>query len=446
MAWTTGYDARDSEHYSSLQQSTLQFNQYRTSDLPFSLEQYPYWQGQPVPRLHRAFGHRAYIFGPQPQIWQRASFGSMRMPNLETAGVGEILSSAPAISAFARLQNIKDFFSGSPKYVFQKTLGYGGNGICVHYKYEGDDDNERRIRDIALKAPTAVWQSQTLRGELKHQKKYVRSSHIVQILSQDDFGRPARRPYQDVDTDDSSDDCDSSGEEDIEVPKPPRKARKDLTAEELNLKRLRWYPNRPVKMVKQCIAMAFPVRKFHPDRRTQPEGDLDEVIPDAKHHWRMKRMVHFDIDVNNEFIADLDPTDKHEWAPKLKLGDFGLADEMKTQKRDCFYLRKRSMAKTGYFAPEQFTEDWDFIPGERNGANVCDQPVAGNYGPHTNVWAIALVLMNIISGCWPRVPPSPGVLTLSSGGNVITYGMDFLNQEWDYIDIELRQMAARCSE
>ena len=59
-------------------------------------------------------------------------------------------------------------------------------------------------------------------------------------------------------------------------------------------------------MVKSCLAMKYPPRKFHPDRArgagpsAEKDGqDLDEQVPPAKRRWRAKRMVHFDIDPSN---------------------------------------------------------------------------------------------------------------------------------------------------
>jgi hypothetical protein len=48
--------------------------------------------------------------------------------------------------------------------------------------------------------------------------------------------------------------------------------------------------------------MAFPPRKFHKDRKLKKTGDLDEIIPPVANQWRMKRMVHFDMDPKNSKI------------------------------------------------------------------------------------------------------------------------------------------------
>ena len=51
-------------------------------------------------------------------------------------------------------------------------------------------------------------------------------------------------------------------------------------------------------LLKQCIGLAYPVRKFHPDRMTT-EGDLEEMIPPEEQKWRKRRFVHFDFDPFN---------------------------------------------------------------------------------------------------------------------------------------------------
>lgn len=56
-------------------------------------------------------------------------------------------------------------------------------------------------------------------------------------------------------------------------------------------------------MVRSCVAMKYPPRKFHPDRPTwrRPNGrtDLIERIPPPHKRWRAKNWVHFDIDPTN---------------------------------------------------------------------------------------------------------------------------------------------------
>lgn len=44
-----------------------------------------------------------------------------------------------------------------------------------------------------------------------------------------------------------------------------------------------------------------------------------------------------------------------------------------------------------YLFQEQFGNEWDFLPAERNGTNVTNDPVAGTYTSAMNVWCAALV-------------------------------------------------------
>ncbi|KAI6086053.1 hypothetical protein F4821DRAFT_239244 [Hypoxylon rubiginosum] len=56
-----------------------------------------------------------------------------------------------------------------------------------------------------------------------------------------------------------------------------------------------------------------------------------------------------------------------------------------------YYLAYRSVGKHGYHAPEQFGPEWEKTGYLGNGPEVSEDPVAGNYGSHTNVWGMALV-------------------------------------------------------
>ncbi|RYO82483.1 hypothetical protein DL766_006330 [Monosporascus sp. MC13-8B] len=196
-------------------------------------------------------------------------------------------------------------------------------------------------------------------------------------------------------------------------------------------------------LVKQCVAMTYYPRKFHPNRFNANGQDLDEIVPDASISWRKKNMVHFDFDV---FNGGLTPDDgQHSIVPVLKLADFGLAEEIKPQKRDTYYLAYRRMAKWAYYSPEQFGAEWEFIPADRNGSNICGERVAGNYGSHTNVYCAALVMISVMTGCYPPQPPLRGTMTLDDGTEIVSYGSFLLDDAtWGMFDFELRMILARC--
>ncbi|KAI0805777.1 hypothetical protein GGR55DRAFT_255607 [Xylaria sp. FL0064] len=187
-------------------------------------------------------------------------------------------------------------------------------------------------------------------------------------------------------------------------------------------------------LVRACLGMQYPPRKFHPRRREEaPEDmggqpgvstdrlgkvvgtDLFEEIPDPRKRWAQKRIVHFDIDPKNIFITGLDALtrdEEHKLVPRLKLADFGLAAEIKPRKNNLYYYKYRSQTKFGYYAPEQFCRDWEYIVQEdegravmEDGPEVSEQRVAGNYGPAMNVWGIGLVMWQLVTWMMPPVPP-----------------------------------------
>ncbi|RYP17403.1 hypothetical protein DL765_004533 [Monosporascus sp. GIB2] len=193
-------------------------------------------------------------------------------------------------------------------------------------------------------AVAGIWDCSTSKGlkEKMAMRKLSRAAHIVQEAPPDPIGKPARKniPLQ-WREDDSSDEYDSSGDEDTPEYRPAnrrrRKARSDFTPQELAAKVRRWFgppptvnndngplvvgeasdgekdfivleylengdlrnlvakvrnmgaefPNRVLWsfwlcLVKQCIAMTYYPRKFHPDRHRVPDsGSLDEFIPPA---------------------------------------------------------------------------------------------------------------------------------------------------------------------
>ncbi|KAI1082522.1 kinase-like domain-containing protein [Whalleya microplaca] len=491
--------ARDQAFERGFRQRLVEYIHYRNcnpSIQPFRLDDYPSWKTMRLPMRRRERGDapgRYPVYMGQPV--QRIPLH--RMPKTDIDALRQVPQPTIVRNAYRRIQQVKNFFYQKPGgYVFKKTLGFGGFGVCAHYKYIGMD-MPQRPRNIAVKFSTTSWANPGLRRELKMQRKFARAAHMLQAIPRSGIGYPERTPVAvPLPDDDSSDEYESSGDETVEKPTAAflarRKRRADLTPAELAKKKTRWnvpfqYGNarpgdnepdflitelmesgdlyslivkaseqrRPIPhrvlwafwlcLIKQCMAMAYPPRKFHPSRNKNPDSNLDEGIPDEKYRWRMKRYVHWDIDPQNVLIGDLDPKDKdHSRIPRLKLGDFGLAEEMKLQKRDEYYLNRRRHGKDGYYAPEQFAEDWEFLPCERNGANVCDEPIAGNYGPHTNVWAIGLTMGSVISRSWPSKPPRAGRIDIGGGKVVATYGRWLLTPEFSSVDYVLRWNVATC--
>ncbi|KAK6955415.1 hypothetical protein Daesc_003052 [Daldinia eschscholtzii] len=240
-----------------------------------------------------------------------------------------------------------------------------------------------------------------------------------------------------------------------------------------------WPPNRVFWsfwncLVKACIAMEYPPRKFHPRRRRRPEDhataaeidelarrkaagedvvvgrvsgkDLEEEIPVSRRRWAGKRMVHLDIDPRNILIAppDYNAADsEHRLIPRLKLADFGFAKYIKRNKRNSYYLEKRRYGKHGYFAPEQFGADWEYIaPTDPYSWELSEQPVAGNYTSATNVWGIAWCMWQLMTGL--RVPLAPQIQQVPENEPVHYCPVLLDDNEYNDIDRELRETVAQC--
>ncbi|KAI0600485.1 hypothetical protein F4775DRAFT_67015 [Biscogniauxia sp. FL1348] len=226
-------------------------------------------------------------------------------------------------------------------------------------------------------------------------------------------------------------------------------------------------------LVSACVAMEYPPRKFHPKRRdpdpVDSEGfptmdfadlnsetrgkrigpDLYEDVPDPSRRWAGRRQVHFDIDPKNILIYGLDPNTKdneHKLIPRLKLADFGLAQRMKPNKSNAYYWEKRNTGKLSYLTPEQFGEDWEYVPARTIiGPEISEQPVAGNYAAHTNVWAIALSLWQLMTGA--RAPLPPEIEPTDDPNAPVSY-CTLINTwpQFAYIDADLKKTIYQCSK
>ncbi|KAI1178422.1 kinase-like domain-containing protein [Nemania sp. FL0916] len=226
-------------------------------------------------------------------------------------------------------------------------------------------------------------------------------------------------------------------------------------------------------LIRACVALQYPPRKFHPKRThaappvvngqpgfddsvgTKVVGtDLFEDIPPPRRRWDKKRNVHFDIDPKNIFIADLDANTKdeeHRLIPRIKLADFGLHEQIKPDKTNLYYLRRRFTGKPLYWAPEQFGADWDSIRSpfrdapRGNGREVSTQRIAGNYNAPMNVWGVALVMWQLITKADPPFPPRSQAQNGQHANLPRNYCELLLEpKRYDHIDLEFRRTIARC--
>ncbi|KAI1122628.1 hypothetical protein F5Y10DRAFT_286997 [Nemania abortiva] len=236
------------------------------------------------------------------------------------------------IAAQSRYEDIMTLFQ-QPRFVTQRLLGFGGNGLTAHLRDLGPNGSDTPGSDIVTKVSLASWQSDLL--------KVKGSAHCVQIIDPEDIGMP---PEEEVTLRlkdyDSSIDGDSSGNESLDIKEVRRRhrvpKRKDLTdadklakrqkkeqrEEEIEREirnqrkkktrrdyivmeylqhgslgslitklhsckpdddRLRRIPNQVLWgfwlcLIRACIAMEYPPRKFHPNRK-RPERPEPAVVP-----------------------------------------------------------------------------------------------------------------------------------------------------------------------
>ncbi|KAK8018858.1 hypothetical protein PG991_008048 [Apiospora marii] len=221
-------------------------------------------------------------------------------------------------------------------------------------------------------------------------------------------------------------------------------------------------------MLRACVAMAFPPRKFHPDRNKgrddkrpnmaraidvaanyDPDELLLEEIPGIRQRGRVKRMVHMDIDAGNMFLGEatefrynknsttyVDPPTNANPAIPAPL-DVAMEDHMPVEPAAAEHADIPVIK-------EQFSPDWDFMPLTRDGKEVSKEPVAGNYDVHSNIWQMALTMWQLITLLEPPTPPRLTDLTFGSRSIDNTYGILLDHDDFKKTDVTLRRVIANC--
>ncbi|KAI1207563.1 kinase-like protein [Annulohypoxylon truncatum] len=503
------------------------------------------WQNKKIPRsgLPRFWDGAS----DERQPWSKQLFyigSNVSLPDLDNPWS----ASDPRIERVKKsYKDAKNYFAQTDRFYFQKALGFGGLGLALHYRYEGVEP----VKDVVVKLSLRGWIAEDIRREENAAKAMAGAAHCIQLIDKPTVGFKETKYKPEPDDMDSSEEDESSGDDSMDEgsARPPRKPRSAMTEEELAAKKRRRddreadadsdlvimgdsatkdfmlleyveggslvhlidklqqkekatgqrvaIPNRVLWalwlcMIRACVALKYPPRKFHPGRRTgyRPQGqtDLIEIIPPQSKRWRKKNWVHFDIDPSNIFIGNLEiPLEEmggkrkradeaqpdrdsveHNFVPKLKLADFGLMREIKPYKRNIYYSVRRKTGKNTFFAPEQFAAEWDRIPPTKDGGEVGEQRIAGNYGSPMNVYQMALSMWVVITQLSPPLPVQPqppaglnpkrnkkGLIPSYLDQFVdptdpetrISYCpllMDPARSTYDYVDIELRTAIYEC--
>ncbi|KAI1081018.1 kinase-like domain-containing protein [Whalleya microplaca] len=495
------------------QASTYQFQQYRTTGEPFDRNTDTEYLNTrvPTPGPHP-------IFTPGRLELELEQWRPEERPNLEAVYSEDQLRTTVDSSWWLHwtiLQDIRWYFGQFPHLSYVRYLSLGRKSICVLYTYTNPETYRRKNFVVKWPLDPNVNVTDLRSWDLQHEeiatRKMHRSRHCIQLLRPEDVGLPDPRNDPTMPTrpqlerDDSTDGEHSSSGDDSVVERRPRRMdthqtkqnewtvrnaalrsqwntfleekgaqgtpyRHFLLFEYLENNSLdnliirmneanRTLPNRILWsfwlcMVRACVAMAYPPRKFNPGRRGRRDV-LTETIPDSTFKTlRMKQFVHFGLDPSNVFIGAPNPgSSEHNLIPKLKLGDFGDAREIKKNKTDAYYQRKRGLGKHGYFAPEQFSAQWDKYDTRAEADDLGRRKrgdVAANFGSGTNVWGIANIMFSLITGCHPPTPPQPEMGPPLIHGLArfeeqhITYGKILLSDQWNHVDKNLRITLVKC--
>ncbi|KAI0126341.1 hypothetical protein BJ170DRAFT_402032 [Xylariales sp. AK1849] len=101
------------------------------------------------------------------------------------------------------------------------------------------------------------------------------------------------------------------------------------------------------------------------------------------------RLVHFDIDPGNVFVGSLRSDPEHLLHPIVKLGDYGIMEDMSDESLPNEIEDFRRAGKGYSQAPEQFLTNSELLKiGLPTDKNI--------FGVHTNVWGIGVVMFSLI--------------------------------------------------
>ncbi|KAI1824112.1 kinase-like domain-containing protein [Xylaria intraflava] len=337
--------------------------------------------------------------------------------------------------------NLKAYFSREyPGLRYRRCLGWGGNGLAAAFDHLTEDGHMIRSLVVKMLFSDDIY--------LVKEEKHQNAEHIIQVVFIDgiDQGTTIGTPM-DIDMPDKELHGYYSVQTQPNVLITEMMENGDLAN---FIARVRLhnekFPNAILWrlllcLVRMCIGLAYPPINQGIFDNPAP---IRETLP-ANPAEPSRRIVHFDFDPWNIFVGDVGKEFEHSFTPLIKLGDFGLATEVKPNQDDLYYERLREYGKTGFFSPEQFSIRWDFIPPDSN--TVQFEPVAGNYDTHTNVWAIGCIMECLITLCRPASPPKPTRTSCRppSGKTVYyTYGAHLEQNVYSHVDRDLVAIAIRC--
>ncbi|KAH6655892.1 hypothetical protein BKA67DRAFT_251365 [Truncatella angustata] len=311
------------------------------------------------------------------------------------------------------------FTARDPQWVARRVLGAGGAGIAILFNYSGPGSSALLDGDVVVKIANQSWDSQELRLEARATKRQRFSAHCIQMMEPEDLNLARQAPALDpLPSDDSS--HDELTDEERPGPRTRRRPlrprpRRERSAYHWKLHKQRHknlydgrknmlktddeqarisdrrdfilleymqngslgglidrlvkegggdlveIPNRVLWafwlcLVRACIGMEYPPKRFHPNRpdnvfsirpgmgRTLKSHGISPVDPTTQDHlnflaqqgdWiesvphtqdlrnQANNVVHFDIEPSNVFIGDFELSDEAlaQWQTTLDRGE-----------------------------------------------------------------------------------------------------------------------------
>ncbi|KAI2636102.1 kinase-like domain-containing protein [Xylaria nigripes] len=357
---------------------------------------------------------------------------------------------ASIVQASDALQRLKSHFAAKRRhgktFKYQRCLGWGGNGLAA--AFDVVDENDQKDRSVVVKMMLKDG-TDAAKFEVNALKKHARSEHIVQLLYVDGEGLIDNTGMSEADEDTTANSPDAPKH----ASNPPTTIILEL-AENGDLAQFiakvrahnETIPNRVLWrlllcLIRMCIGLAYPPGRINQYRNVP--GPITETVLDGLVQYP-QRIVHFDIDPKNVFVGDL-VGKEHKLTPLLKLGDFGMATEIRADQADLYYERRRAWGKYGFYAPEQFCADWDYI--YRGWDLISTHPIAGNYHWHTNVWGVGLIMECLVTLCHPLIPPYPQKATImppQGKEKYWSYGAHLSPKKYRHVDPGILSVIQRC--
>ncbi|KAK1595894.1 uncharacterized protein LY79DRAFT_510400 [Colletotrichum navitas] len=211
------------------------------------------------------------------------------------------------------------------------------------------------------------------------------------------------------------------------------------------------------------IGMGYPPKEVFggADRpEWNPNEPIDEHLPDdypMSEHYPPQQTTHFDLEPSNVLASS--SVDNGNM-PIFKIADFGSVQFFSECATNPAYFDKdlfwkcRFSGKGNYFTPEQFTRQWDHLdlqtyladdnlPNYFVAADGTKPPVAGNYGMHSNIFQVGVIIWCAITLCAFQ-PLTAMKYRLPDGQDIVTWGGALQNERFNGVDEELRGLVQRC--